>query len=184
MEAFHYPTTINPFALDSSECLLLLEIVRELDIKSCLEFGAGVSTQIFVQILGISNIWSFETHGPTLALLSGYQLHQRDMNHAYTSSMHYEDRLVFGRSHFDMAFVDGPPVYSKEMLYEGKYARWNSVICAKLFSDVILMHDTLRFGEQCTIQALLGNWIRREFKSMRGLTLFKRPIDTSDLAAS
>lgn len=164
----------NEFSLDEAECRQLLEVVRDLDARSCLEFGAGASTCYLTRVLGLSNVWSYETFGPTLRALDHCQMNRRDLTSAYTRKEYIEDCELFGRTRFDFAFVDGPPAHAPALLYQGRYARWHSVVCAKMFTDSILMHDTRRRGEQATIDALLEGWRRREYESPKGLTLLSR----------
>ncbi len=164
------------FAIDDEEVDVLRRILAQLQVRSCLEFGAGRSTRVLTEILGMSNVWSFETHPPTLADLPGFQLRHRDMSQPYTPQALAEDRRVFGRTRFDLAFVDGPPAFEPRLMHEGRYARYFSVLCAKCFTDNIVMHDTLRPGEQATLHALLSTWTRTDFPTERGLTLLRRPL--------
>jgi len=152
----------------------LVQVLEQVGAQSCLEFGAGVSTLVLVEALGVENVWSFETHGPTLAMLPHCQIRHRDMTQPYSVQKFFEDRLAFGRSRFDLALVDGPPAYRPSLLYQGRFARWHSVFCARLFTDAILMHDTGRAGEQATLEALLAGWTREALPSQRGLTLLRR----------
>lgn len=72
---------------------------------------------------------------------------------------------------YDMAFVDGPAAVHVK---KGP-ARFNTSLAASQMSDIVVMHDSKRPGEQETAKQLFSNWIRYECPvSNRGLTVFMK----------
>ena len=157
------------WAIDENEWDILQKYMEENNVMSVVEFGAGVSTYLFSQCL---KHLAYEIHEPTITQHADKLILRRDLRKPLTAQQIVDDIFLAGVARFDLAFVDSPSNTGGKLDIR-KY----SVQAAMQMTDNIIMHDTIRPGEQKIINDNLADWYRFDFESKRGMTLFsKNPI--------
>lgn len=153
------------WAIDSQEWDEILKICEKYNVQSVVEFGQGMSTYLFKQIA--KKYAAYEIHDSSIH--TDTYVIRRDLKYPVMPQMVRKDmEPIIGSGKFDLAFVDSP---QGRFLHNG-CSRLFSATAAKMLSNMVLMHDTKRPGEQKTIDALFGDSHRIELPSGRGLTLF------------
>jgi predicted O-methyltransferase YrrM len=135
--------SFTPAAITRQEYLFLAEFTRCNGVQTVLEFGPGVSTYAFLE--SHCAIYSFEHNPVWLARYSEqFEGWARVHVHQYDAKQEMLALPPIENVPIDMAFIDapagGPPP-----------SRRNTCMAASRHTDIFLLHDARRVGEQATL---------------------------------
>ena len=134
----------DKFSITKEDFDILSDFCEHEKPKRILDYGAGVSTHLFKQFCFVNTI-----------------------EESFKIALTFDTVIKEPVGIYDFAFIDGPRGTNK-------LSREQSVVQAMNHTDCIIMHDTLRQGEQQTIYKHLKNWECEDMKSLRGMHLFRR----------
>ena len=127
-------------------------VIDKYNLKSVIEFGAGVSTKLFVE-KGLM-VLSFEDAQKWIDIVK----EEVDVEIIKWDCRNFP--VIYLDRRFDLAFVDG------------KDPRDEQVLIARVVSDYILLHDGARPTEKEYVRKYLSDWIEEPVKGR--CNFFKR----------
>ena len=158
----------NGYSVSREECERLVEFVKSNGVRTVLEIGPGASTWYLAD--AGCEVWSVESDREWY---EHYRQEFADVPNVHVLYYVANGELTIPETddrRFDMAFVDAPPGHNYH-----KCARINSALYAAHHSDMWILHDTRRKGEQSTVSVFedLG-WSVESIPARAGLTIFTR----------
>ena len=122
-----YGLSWGHMAIGEDCATFLTNIITHFKIQSILEFGSGLSTLLFQNL--VPNVTSYETHPEFLTPYLPY------FNEHLTLKIWDGKTQLTNIGHYDMVFVDGPK--------DGKN-RYYATQIASLISPIVIVHDGYR----------------------------------------
>ena len=118
-------------AIDPMDWPFLEEVIKKHQVKTVLEFGAGLSTQLFAEKAGVLTD-SFETEQAWIDKVT------KEAPNAKIHKWNGRDMLGMWPNNYDLAFVDGPA---------NGQNREQAVRLAANHANIVIMHDATRTYE-------------------------------------
>ncbi len=165
-------STTPSWSLDASELVWLQSLARKLcqqGLRRVVEFGPGASTSAL--LAAGSRVTTCETSARAYCMHAAHFQKHQNLTICLT---HHEPQLSGLSALADWCFVDGPV---GSLLVEGK-SRWHQLCWSAARCNFILLHDSKRTGEQCSIAALkAAGWKVIDIESPRGFAILWRGCD-------
>jgi ADP-heptose:LPS heptosyltransferase len=130
---------------------------KKVNPRRILEYGPGLSTELFQQYAKVDSIES-EPHKFNMAC---------------------KTLVSEPTGRYDFAFIDGPKgAYKDKAKKIESYSRYSSVQRAREHTDIIIMHNVNRPAERAVCDILLNGWDRNDLYVDRGMAIYFRPSAT------